>query len=190
MAEELPYKDGLEGNSVRTGSKIIITFVSVAYPRMYRRARYLRLPTMAPRQTPQQSRVETVPMHPQASNTSAFSRRAIRSPSPDHDNVSGAKLPKPSNPLAGRSGIASLLTSPDNPMPRPKLSSRASTREPSPARSRLSFGLTGRSSSPPKPLSRPPSSAAGDRGRSRIWQELREVQRRSRPPTDRSLSPS
>jgi len=158
------------------------------------RARYLRLPTTAPRQTAQQSRTGPVPVLPPVSRTTLFPRKAIRSPSPDHDNVSEAGPSKPANPFATRSGIASLLTSksasPGNPMSRPKLSSRGSTRDPSPTRSARSFGGVMRNRSPPKPLSGPPSSPGKDGVKSRIWQELREVQRRSRPPTERSPSPA
>jgi protein SFI1 len=160
-----------------------------------RRARYLRLPTTAPRQNLQQSRTNPNPMPP-TSRTPVFPRRAIRSASPDRDDVSeaGSSRTPFSRPPAARSGIASLLVtksiSPENPSSRPKFSSRASTREPSPTRSKSSFGAGLRDRSPPKLSSRAPSSVGGEGGKSRLWMELREVQRRSRPPTERSPSPS
>jgi protein SFI1 len=157
------------------------------------RARYLRLPTTAPRQTVQHSRL--VP----ASSMIAFPRRTTESsiPDPDVDGASDAGASRSSpfqKPVPQRFGIASLLltsksVSPDNIRSRPKFSSRGSTREPSPAPSRSSFGAAKRDRSPTKSYSRPPSSAGGEGGKSKLWQELRQAQRRSRPPTERSPSP-
>src|ERR1700722_12415698 len=77
--------------------------------------------------------------------------------------------------------------------PRPqKYSHQRVTHDGAQARSESSFELS-RLIDERNPIrrSRPPSYTGGDHsGRSRLWHELREVQRKSRPPTNYSRSPS
>lgn len=65
----------------------------------------------------------------------------------------------------------------------PARSRSRGSKEPSPARSRMS---SARAKDEGKPRRSPTSSAGGDLNRTKLWLELREVQRKSRPPTERS----
>ncbi|KAI0934407.1 hypothetical protein AcV5_006256 [Taiwanofungus camphoratus] len=154
------------------------------------RARYLRLPTV-PRQIIERPQSNITP---QASRA-AFLGRGVRASSPMTDSAPGASTKAPrSRPFTGRFGIATLLTSrsrsPEHPArgSRPKLSTRGtSTREPSPARTESTSGLATR-----YPDSRPnaagSTTSAGEVRRSSLWQELRGVQLRSRPMSERARS--
>ena len=72
----------------------------------------------------------------------------------------------------------------------PDRSRNRGLRESSPARSRTSSSRTkdvrDREGSPRRSPSHPTSSAGGDLSRTRLWLELREVQRKPKPPTERS----
>ncbi|KZT68998.1 hypothetical protein DAEQUDRAFT_765781 [Daedalea quercina L-15889] len=158
------------------------------------RARYLRLPSAAPRQVIERPR------------TSAFPTR-MRSTSPTLvPSCAPADAPiAPAKPFVVKPGIASLLSartkSPERagkrdreiPVPRssrPKLSTRASTtRATSPAGSQASSYGFAKDADAPKSRTRAGSSASGpDIGRSSLWQELRDMQLRSRPFSDRARS--
>jgi len=153
------------------------------------RARYLRLPTNAPRQPAQPVRPlpTNVPTTTSAANT--ILRRSVRSASPRRP--AGAPILPPSNrPFpSSYTSVSDILGQKTGPfsdvatMSRPKFSSRASTRAVSPARSLSSRG--GRTRSPTDLA--PTLNGEGSRGR--LWNELRQIQRRSRPPTERSPSP-
>ncbi|TFY63971.1 hypothetical protein EVJ58_g2926 [Rhodofomes roseus] len=156
------------------------------------RARYLRLPSAAPRQVIERPR------------TSGFPTR-MRPTSPTLVSpVTPADPPvAPARPFAFKHGIASLLSartkSPERagrrniPVPgssRPKLSTRASTtRATSPAPSQASSVDFRKEPDPPKSRARAGSTASGgDIGRSSLWHELRDMQLRSRPFSDRARS--
>jgi protein SFI1 len=146
------------------------------------RARFLRLPTAAPRITPRAAAARSPPQEVRL----APRRRSFRSPSPEPETDSA------SEPIPPKSTL----------IPRPNYMSRSSRREaassttsrlqparaPSPAHSSISAALVARNSSPTRP-ERPPSSSGGEAGRSRLWIELQEMQRRSRTPTTGRLSP-
>ncbi|KII88582.1 hypothetical protein PLICRDRAFT_698940 [Plicaturopsis crispa FD-325 SS-3] len=184
------------------------------------RARYLRLPTAAPRgrHVIPAPRSTPPPLPIPSASRNVFPRKPVRAASPTETEASEAGpsqvSPVPAAPKAfrGRSGIASLLsTKPRSEAaspPRPRFLTRNS-RAPSPARSKSSYGGGRRDPSPvrstrppskssfgardtsPTRVSVAPSSATGgEAGRSRLWLELREVQRRSRPPTERTRSRS
>lgn len=170
------------------------------------RARYLRLPTAAPRRSGLTIR-QAPPPKPPTSNPVYLSVPATppRSTSPASTEA-GPSSALATRPLVrsklyqgGRLSIASLLSerprSPSRPdrraMPklstaspsRPRLSTRASTvRDPSPARSTSTYGGGTRRSE--AVASAPPSMLGGEVGRSRLWQELRGIQARSRAPTE------
>jgi len=156
------------------------------------RARYLRLPSAAPRQVVERPRTTGYPTR-------------MRSTSPTLvPSTTPADAPiAPARPFAIRPGIASLLSartkSPerpgrrDKPVPgsaRPKLSTRASTtRATSPAPSQASSYAFGKEADLPKSRARGGSTASGgDIGRSSLWHELRDMQLRSRPFSDRARS--
>ncbi|KAI0093593.1 hypothetical protein BDY19DRAFT_989156 [Irpex rosettiformis] len=173
------------------------------------RARYLRLPTAAPRQSGASSRSITA-SKPTTASASSFPRPAVRSTKPLSDASGPSSAPPPPPVTAGfykgRLGIASLLSersrSPERisrprlstaSPTRPKLSTRASTvRDTSPARTTTSssryYSQRQNDGFLRVPVSvTAPSSAAGDTdeiGRSKLWQQLRGLQLRSRPPTD------
>ena len=77
-----------------------------------------------------------------------------------------------------RSKSSVMATDEPPPSPRPRFSAR---RNPSPARSKVSY----RDPSPVRSVA--PTQSEPER--SRLWQELRQVRMRSRPPTERSRSP-
>ncbi|KAI0693271.1 hypothetical protein BC835DRAFT_1354288 [Cytidiella melzeri] len=166
------------------------------------RARYLRLPTAAPRQNSSSPRSITA-----SKPAAAPGRLLARSASPPSDaaGLSSERPPTTTGLYKGRLGIASLLSqrsrSPDRVSraklsttspTRPKLSARASTvRDPSPARTTSSYGYSKRRPEPSKFIrltaaTAPPSTAGETEeiGRGKLWQELRGLQLRSQPPTD------
>lgn len=160
------------------------------------RARYLRLPTAAPRSSALQSR----PIPSSSSQLSSiFPRRPLRPSTPDSEAseppVASSSKPRP------RPGIASLLARTRSPeraeqskktsvarssVSRPKLSTRGSvlTRNPSPTRSEVSVATR---YTEPLPRSAGLTTTIGEAGRSKLWQELRGLQMRSRPPTEKSV---
>lgn len=143
----------------------------------------------------------------------AFPRRNTGIETETEDSDAGpSRLPSRSNGLTPKPGIVSLLSSRPRVEPvarsRPKLSTRG--RELSPARSRTSAPATDEPPPSPRPrfsVRRNPSPARSrvsyrdpsparsvaptqsEPERSRLWQELRQVRMRSRPPTDKSRSP-
>lgn len=181
------------------------------------RARYLRLPGAIPGQPAPASKV-TGPLVP-VTTRNAFPRRALRADTETEESDAGPSRPaiRPAT-RTPRAGIASLLSTrtPTEPAPRarPKLSSRGVRdssparsmtsapatddllqprpkfgviRNPSPARSTTSYA---RGSSPTRSAARvSPIRQLEEPERSRLWQELRQVRMRSRPPTERSRSP-
>ncbi|KAF9500919.1 hypothetical protein BDN71DRAFT_1439816 [Pleurotus eryngii] len=164
------------------------------------RARYLRLPTSTPRQIASSSNPVT------SAPRRAFPQSRRKEIEDDSDAESGVDTTVLSKPYTARNGIAKLLSteartrnaasprSPIFPAPgrdpsptRSVISSRParSVRDPSPIRSRPPFS-DARSSSPVR-HPRPPTSVTSEQPppKSRIWQELQEVRRRSRPPSSR-----
>ncbi|GLB35015.1 putative sfi1 spindle body protein [Lyophyllum shimeji] len=135
------------------------------------RARYLRLPTAAPRQT------RPVPPASPGTTSNIFPRPVVQRPPDGKDQTS------PSGRFETRLGATRLLRtrSPFEKNPGSRLSTPG-TREPSPARSRTSFAdrTSARDSSPTRPG---PSSDAGvgEGARNQLWLELRGIQRRPRP---------
>ena len=143
----------------------------------------------------------------------AYSRRNASTETETEDSDAGpSRLVSRSNGLTPRPGIVSLLSSRPRVEPvtrsRPKLSTRG--REPSPARSKSSALATDEPPPSPRPRfsarrnpsparskvsHRDPSPARSvaptqsEPERSRLWQELRQVRLRSRPPTEKSRSP-
>ena len=161
----------------------------------FSRARYLRLPSAAPRQVVERPRASGFPNRMRSTSpTLAPSAEPVDAPVP------------PTRPFALRPGIASLLSartkSPerpgrrDLPVPgssRPKMSTRASTtRATSPARSQATsydFAKDRDTDLPPKSRARAGSTASGgDIARSSLWHELRDMQLRARPFSDRARS--
>ncbi|KAF8078011.1 hypothetical protein FPV67DRAFT_1403819 [Lyophyllum atratum] len=135
------------------------------------RARYLRLPTVAPRQNrPVAAALPTT-------SSSIFPRPAIQRPTYSSNQIS--PIPR----VDTRTGAISLLRT--RPTSEKSPSSRLSaprTREPSPTRSRISFAdrASTRDVSPSR--AGPSSDVGGGEGtRSKLWLELRDVQRRPRP---------
>ncbi|KAF7440452.1 hypothetical protein PC9H_000797 [Pleurotus ostreatus] len=164
------------------------------------RARYLRLPTSTPRQIASSSNPVT------SATRRAFPQSRRQEIEDDSDAESGVDTTVLSKPYTARNGIAKLLSteartrnaaSPRSPIflapardPSPTrsvISSRParSVRDLSPIRSRPPFSEA-RSSSPVR-RPRPPTSVTSEQPppKSRIWQELQEVRRRSRPPSSR-----
>lgn len=156
------------------------------------RARYLRLPTSAPRQLVQPARPlpTNVPTIASAANT--ILRRSVRSVSPEHPTKTQVRQPSSNKPFPSYSSVSDIPGQKAGPFievgatSRPKFSSRASTRAASPARSLSSWG--GRTRSPTRAVDSAPTPSEGG-GRGRLWNELRQIQRRSRPPTERASSP-
>lgn len=163
------------------------------------RARYMRLPTAAPRQSVQPALPRS--LAPPSSSRPSFPRKPAPGADPevtdtDADADTEVEVPRPASPIqprpkhvGARAGIASLLSS----------SARTGRNaERSPTRPRFSARSTGaRDSSPgrsvgatrdPSPTRTAPISASGERGS--LWTELREIRRRSRTPTVRGRSPS
>lgn len=164
------------------------------------RARYLRLPTAVPRQNSDYPRSNAPPQVPRTT----FSRPPRPISPPDSEALGPSSVPPAfSRPFSGRAGIASLLAKARSASPertnrrlaelraptsisRPKLSTRASTtRAASPTYSQASLGADTTGSEFPRPRS---TASAGDMGRSRLWHELRDIQLRSRPLSDRTKS--
>ncbi|KAH8106712.1 Sfi1 spindle body protein-domain-containing protein [Cristinia sonorae] len=178
------------------------------------RARYLRLPTAAPRQSQSTQPIRTVPSTTVPSTSLAFPRRNIRPVSPgdeDNDLASNAAAVRP---FKARAGIASLLTTkPRSASPerterllappfklsaastssraKPSVTARTRTREVSPTRSVASVTSAATRKTDPFPRVTSPGPSNGTPGevrRSMLWQELRGVQMKSRTPTERSKS--
>lgn len=174
------------------------------------RARYLRLPTAAPRHSGQAVRSAPPPKPKPSTSSPAYlsiPTAPLRPSSPASTDAGPSSPPVSRAPprsrlyQGGRLSIASLLSerpkSPERPDRRalPKLSTtspsrprltttRASTvRDPSPARSTSTYGgATKRSDAA---ASASPSTFGAEVGRSRLWQELRGIQSRSsRAPTE------
>ncbi|KIK93706.1 hypothetical protein PAXRUDRAFT_828690 [Paxillus rubicundulus Ve08.2h10] len=173
------------------------------------RARYLRLPSVSPGQTVATPK-PTGPLVPTAMRN-AFPRRNVRAETETEDSDAGPSRPAVrSSAPTPRSGIASLLSSRRHgepvPRSRPMLSTRGA-REASPTRSKSSALATGEPPPSPRPRfiarsnpvyashtreSSPTRSAVptpSEGERSQLWQELRQVRMRSRPPTEKSRSP-
>lgn len=157
------------------------------------RARYLRLPTTAPRQLVQPARPLPTNVPTNVSTANTILRRSVRSASPERPTKTPTRPLSSNRPfppsytsvsdiLGQKTGAFSEVAT----MSRPKFSSRASTRAVSPVRSLSSWG--GRTRSPTRATD-PAPSVNEEGGRGRLWNELRHVQRRSRPPTERSPSP-
>jgi protein SFI1 len=156
--------------------------------RRYSRARYLRLPTAAPRTT---AVPRPTPAAPPTGMKSPFfrqNRRANDTP-PDDPEAGPSRPTSPPRPFPQKS----------TPLARPRSESGLSRPrffnggrgDLSPTPSKSSFGLAKLSRErEPTRASRPPSSTNGDLSKNKLWFELKEVQRRSRPPTDRSRSRS
>ncbi|EIN07385.1 hypothetical protein PUNSTDRAFT_121511 [Punctularia strigosozonata HHB-11173 SS5] len=143
------------------------------------RARFLRLPTAAPRVTPRAAATRSPPQDARP----APRRRSFRTPTPEPDPAPettesesepvAAKtppIPRPSylsrsRRRAGTSASASSLARPASPGAHSSISA-AIARNPSPTR-----------------FDRPPSSSGTGEGRSKLLIELKELQRRSRTPT-------
>ncbi|KAF8136617.1 hypothetical protein EV363DRAFT_1320052 [Boletus edulis] len=149
------------------------------------RARYLRLPTMAngpPVATPK----PTGPLALKATR-SAYPRRTAGVETESSDSDAGAnRLASRSSGLTSKPGIVSLLSSRARvePVTRSRLKPRprfGARRNPSPARSKISC----RDTSPARSV----GPTRSEPERSRLWQELRQVRMRSRPPTENSRSP-
>ncbi|KAH7912247.1 hypothetical protein BJ138DRAFT_1178988 [Hygrophoropsis aurantiaca] len=99
-----------------------------------------------------------------------LSSRGAREPSPTRSRTSVLDTEEPQSPQ------------------RPRFTAR---RNPSPARSKSSYGGAARDPSPTRPV-RPLTASSSSRAepeRSRLWIEMKEARRRSRPPTERSRSP-
>jgi len=90
------------------------------------------------------------------------------------------KLHRERDPSPTRSKSSVAATDEPPPSPRPRLRAR---RNASPARSKLSYRE--RESSPARSVA--PTQSEPER--SRLWQELKQVRMRSRPPTEKSRSP-
>ncbi|KAK7043628.1 hypothetical protein VNI00_008239 [Paramarasmius palmivorus] len=123
---------------------------------------------------------------------SLFPRRALRveeSESEDSEVAGPSEPPvRYSRPLSARTGLLYPSKARTDPSPARTQLSNPRTREPSPARSIQStdpIPWYARNRSPTR-VPPPPSSVAGTEGRSSIWQELREVQRKSHTPSEYS----
>lgn len=191
MAKGLQDQDRAQGRRVCIICSCLQMHTS---PWPCRRARYLRLPSAASRQVPEHPRASAYPARMRSTSPTLVSATA-----PSDAPVALSK------PFALKPGIASLLSTrpklPDRPSgrardkptagsPRPKLSTRASTaRGTSPTRSQVSSHELEKAADGPQSRTRPRSTrSGGDMGRSSLWQELRDMQLRSRPFSDRSLS--
>lgn len=156
------------------------------------RARYLRLPTAAPRQGV--TRVAPITRFPPS--RTVFPSRATRPESTDGSTAADepTRPPLRSGLLAHRTGLPALLVPKARSETSPtRLESRylasARTREPSPTRSKYSFDGDNRKGNQASPLLKSrPLTSGGDAGRSKLWYELRKVQRKPQPPSERSRS--
>lgn len=177
------------------------------------RARYLRLPSVSP------GRANPTPKPPARTSRSPFTRQNTRVESETEGSEVGLSRPAAtrSSVLVSRPGIARLLANQTRPEPVGHQSVRPSSRglrDPSPTRSnKTSIPPSQAPSSPIRPrfMARRAISPARSRSsyargvsptrsnytstpreepeRSRLWQELRQVQKRPRPPTEKSRTP-
>lgn len=179
------------------------------------RARYLRLPTAAPRQIrpappPKPSKTTSDYLSVPAAASRPNSPTSISEAGPSSPPLRPAPAVRSKLYQGGRLSIASLLSersrSPERRPPpklstqlstrtsptRPRLSTRASTvRDTSPARSTSTYGGATKRSEPlasKPPSTKAPSLYGGDVGRGRLWQELKNVRPRPRPSTDGTRS--
>jgi protein SFI1 len=191
MVGNISDEDGAEGGSVRSTSELFDFYNDLLI--FYSQPG--KIPATAnERPTPARSTCSAASYQRahHASTANTILRRSVRSASP----VRPARTPvqPPSNrPFPSShtsvSGILGQKTGPFSDVAatsRPKFSSRASTRAASPARSLSSWG--GRTRSPARATD-PAPTLSEEGGRGRLWNELRQIQRRSRPPTERSPSP-
>lgn len=173
------------------------------------RARYLRLPSVSP------GRGNPTPKLPVRTSRSPFTRQNTRVESETEESDAGPSRPAAtrSSVLVTRPGIASLLANRTRGEPIGRPNSKVSSREPrvpsptrsnrtsiapsevpqspirprftrraiSPARSRSSYA---RDVSPTR--SNYTSATRDEPERSRLWQELRQMQKKPRPPTEKS----
>ncbi|KAG2078128.1 hypothetical protein BDR04DRAFT_449557 [Suillus decipiens] len=177
------------------------------------RARYLRLPSVSP------ARANSTPKPPVRTSRSPFPRQNTRVESETEGSEVGPSRPVAtrSSVLVTRPGIARLLANQTRPEPVGRPSAKSSSRglrDPSPTRSnKASIPPSQAPSSPIRPrfTARQAISPARSRSsyarevsptrsnytsipreepeRSRLWQELRQVQKRPRPPTEKSRTP-
>lgn len=177
----------------------------VAHDFVRRRARYLRLPTAAPRQVgpsfPRSMPPPKVPSISRANSPLPATGRIGATSRESNTTVEPQPVRRATTSVRPRLGIASLLAerprSPERagdrrsrpkrllgPVSpgRPKLASRAGTvRGPSPAPSGTSVGAVSHYSEPASRFSAMPGREGGEIGRSQLWKELRGLQLRSRP---------
>ncbi|KAG0705973.1 hypothetical protein DFH29DRAFT_996399 [Suillus ampliporus] len=176
------------------------------------RARYLRLPSVSP------GRANPTPKPPMRTSRSPFTRQHTRVESETEDSDAGPSRPAAtrSSVLVTRPGIASLLVNRTRNEPVSRQSAKVSSRLRDPSPTRSTKTSIPPSQAPPSPVrprfmarraispARSKSSYAREVSptrsnysstpreepeRSRLWQELRQVQRRPRPPTERSRTP-
>lgn len=177
------------------------------------RARYLRLPSVSP------GRANPTPKPPARTSRSPFTRQHAQVESETESSEVGLSRPAAtrSSVLVSRPGIARLLANQTRPEPVGHQSARPSSRglrDPSPTRSnKTSIPPSEAPSSHIRPrfmarraISPARSRSSHARGlsptrsnytstpreepeRSRLWQELRQVQKRPRPPTEKSRTP-
>lgn len=175
------------------------------------RARYLRLPSVSP------GRANPTPKPPARTSRSPFPRQNTRVESETEGSEVGPSRPTRSSVLVSRPSIARLLTNQTRPEPIGRQSAKPSSRglrDPSPTRSnKTSIPPSEAPSSPVRPrftvrraispaMSRSSrvrevsptrsnytSTPREEPERSRLWQELRQVQKRPRPPTEKSRTP-
>ncbi|TFK42645.1 Sfi1 spindle body protein-domain-containing protein [Crucibulum laeve] len=149
------------------------------------RARYLRLPTSAPRTT-----IASRPNPALSAPRNAFLRRAAQTKSEDdNDSVSNSdvRVVPSVKPFGLGAGVVSLLRTTARPERSPPRSLLAvpRARERSPARSTASLGDRGERSRPTNLKSSASVASTEDRGRG-LWQELQEVRKKSRPSSRQS----
>ncbi|KAG2041676.1 hypothetical protein BDR03DRAFT_1072733 [Suillus americanus] len=177
------------------------------------RARYLRLPSVSP------GRANPTPKPPAHTSRSPFPRQNTRVESETEGSEVGPSRPAAnrSSVLVTRPGIARLLANQTRPEPVGRRSAKPPSRglrDPSPTRSnKTSIPPSQAPSSPVRPRftarraispakskssyarevsptrSNYTSTPREEPERSRLWQELRQVQKRSRPPTEKSRTP-
>lgn len=210
MAPSLQDKDAFERNSVSSSHSTSTLVCSIS---LNSRARYLRLPSVSP------GRGNPTPKPPVRTSRSPFARQSTRVESETEESDAGPSRPAAtrSSVLVSRPGIASLLANRSRADPAGRPSGKASSRGsriPSPTRSnRTSVTASEVLQSPIRPrfTMRRPISPARSRSsyardvsptrsnytsapreepeRSRLWQELRQVQKKPKPPTEKSRTP-
>lgn len=150
------------------------------------RARYLRLPTAVPRQAIHSRGIPTTsPMTPVM--LPRKTAKSITDGDVDASRWSRSKLRTgPPSTLADTRGPSRTRYRPETSPPRS--SSRASAHSPA-ASKPLFSNYNSRNSSPTRSTGKPPNSSVGERGRSRLWLELQELQSKSRPSSQRSGDP-